>query len=145
MKFTELVGRPVLDLATATTIGTVNDAMVDPVTGRVVGFDLRKTPGKASWLGWDQVKAVGADAVTVDALDAVTEAPADRGRLLRSGKIIGGRVLTDQGVALAHLVDVDLDPSTGQVDTLVLGDGATVASADLLGIGSYATVVRNPA
>jgi sporulation protein YlmC with PRC-barrel domain len=145
VKLTELVGRPVLDLATATTIGTVDDAVVDPATRRLVGFDLRKTPGKVSWLGWDQVKAVGADAVTVPGLDAVTERPTDGGRLLRGDKVIGGRVLTDQGVALAHLADVDIDPATGQVDTLLLLDGAPVPAGDLLGIGTYATVVRAPA
>lgn len=145
MKVTELVGRPVLDLATATTIGTVDDTMVDAATRQVLGFDLRKTPGKVSWLGWDQVKAVGADAVTVPSVDAITERPAGGGRLLRADKVIGGRVLTEQGVALAHLADVDVDPSSGQVDTLLLQDGTTVPAADLLGIGTYATVVRTPA
>ena len=142
---TELVGRPVLDLATATTVGAVDDAIVDPATGQVVGFDLRKTPGKPSWLGWDHVKALGADAVTVPSVEAITELPAERGRLLRADKVIGGRVLTDQGVELAHLADVDLDPATGHVDSLLLADGGVVPAGDLLGIGHYATVVRAPA
>jgi uncharacterized protein YrrD len=145
VRFTELVTHPVMDLATATSIGRIDDGIVEPSTGRLAGFVLKKTPAKADWLAWDRINALGADALTVATADAVSDRSDLSGHLLRADKVIGGRVLTDQGWELANLADVDLDPTTGQVTGLVLADGTTVAAGDLLGIGRYATIVRQPA
>jgi len=41
--------------------------------------------------------------------------PAAPGRRLRGDKVIGGRVLSDQGVALAPLADVEIDPATADM------------------------------
>jgi sporulation protein YlmC with PRC-barrel domain len=143
VKFTELVGHPVLDLATATTVGRIDDAVVDPSTGRLGGFVLKKTPAKADWLPWDRINALGADAMTVAGVDAIADWSAALGHPLRADHVIGGRVLTDQGWELAHLADIDLDPATGQVTSLLLDDGTTFGLTDLIGIGRYATVVKH--
>jgi len=143
VKFTELVGHPVLDLAAATTIGRIDDAVVDPSTGRLSGFVLKKTPAKADWLAWEQVKALGPDALTVASADALADRPATLGHPLRADHVVGGRVLTDQGWELAHLADLDVDPGTGQVTSVLLADGTSVGPADLIGIGRYATVVKH--
>ena len=65
MKFTELVTHPVMDLATATSIGRIDDAVVDAAHGTSVRLRAEKDPGEGDWLAWDQVNAVGADALTV--------------------------------------------------------------------------------
>jgi sporulation protein YlmC with PRC-barrel domain len=145
VKTTDLVGHPVMDLATATSIGRIDDAVVDPATRRIAGFVLKKTPAKADWLPWEHVNAVGADAVTVANAGAIVDRGTLAGHPLRADKVIGGRVLTNQGWEQANLADVDLDPGTGQVTGLVLADGTTVAPGDLIGIGRYATVVQHPA
>jgi sporulation protein YlmC with PRC-barrel domain len=141
MKFTELIARPVMDLSTATSVGRIDDAVIDPSTGRLVGFVLKKTPAKADWLAWDRVSALGADAVTVASADALTDRGELTGRLLRSDHVVGGRVLSNQGWELASLADIELDPATGSTSSLMLADGRTVAAGDLIGIGRYATVV----
>jgi uncharacterized protein YrrD len=143
MKFTDLVARPVMDLATATSSGHIDDGVVDPSTRRLAGFVLKKTPTKADWLAWDNVNALGADALTVAGADSVTVRDDTSGRLLRGNKVLGGRVLTDQGWELAHLTDIDLDPASGQVTGLLLADGTTLAPGDLIGIGRYATIVKH--
>jgi sporulation protein YlmC with PRC-barrel domain len=145
VKATDLVGHPVMDLATATSIGRIDDAVVDPATRRVAGFVLKKTPAKADWLPWEQVNAVGADAVTVANAEAIVDRGALSGHPLRADKVVGGRVLTNQGWEQSSLADVDFDPATGQVTGLVLADGTTLAPGDLIGIGRYATVVQHPA
>lgn len=145
MKATDLVGHPLMDLATATSIGRIDDAVVDPATRRVAGFVLKKTPAKADWLPWEQVNAVGTDAVTVANAEVIVDRSALSGHPLRGDKVIGGRVLTNQGWEQATLADIDFDPATGEVTGLVLADGSTVAPEDLIGIGRYATVVQHPA
>jgi sporulation protein YlmC with PRC-barrel domain len=143
MKFTDLVGRPVMELATATSIGLIDDGVMDPSTGRLAGFVLKKTPGKADWLAWDQINALGADALTVAGADTLTVRADSAGLLLRGSKVIGGRVLTNQGWELANLAEIDLDPATGQVTGLLLADGTALPPGDLIGIGRYATIVQH--
>ena len=142
MKFTDLVTHPVMDLATATSIGRIDDAVVDPSTRRLAGFVLKKTPVKADWLAWQHVSALGADALTVASADAIGEREAS-GRLLRSDHVIGGRVLSDQGWELANLADIEFDAATGAVTALVLADGTSLEPGDLIGIGRYATIVKH--
>ena len=72
---------------------------------------LKKTPAKADWLPWEQVKALGADALTVAGAEAIVERPAVAGAPSARRQVIGGRVLTDQGWELANLADIDLDPA----------------------------------
>ena len=92
MNLSDLAGRPVLDLATATNIGKVADFVIDPVTRRIVGFQLANVKGPAYWLAWDAMNTLGADALTIDRPDVLTEPP-EHSRGLRADKVIGGRVL----------------------------------------------------
>jgi uncharacterized protein YrrD len=140
----ELIGRPVLDLATATTVGTVDDVLVDPTQLRAAGLRLgKKTSAPGDWLAWERISAVGPDAVTIEAADRTegfVEEPTRRA--LRGGGVLGGRVLTDQGRQMGSLDDVTIEED-GSVTSLIVGT-VEVPSQELLGIGSYATVVRDP-
>lgn len=141
MNAAEVFGRPVLDLATATTVGKIDDVDVDPATKRAVGFRLAKG-SSGDWLAWDRIAAIGPDAVTIestDRLEAYAADPARRG--LKATGALGGRVLTDQGREVGSLNDVDIDDD-GTMVALLVGD-RRVEADDLLGIGSYATVVRD--
>ena len=114
MNLSDLAGRPVLDLTTATNVGKVADFVIDPVTRRIVGFHLADVKGPAYWLSWDAMNALGADALTIDRPDVLTEPP-EHSRGLRADKVIGGRVLTDSGRELRNLVDFEIDADTGQI------------------------------
>jgi sporulation protein YlmC with PRC-barrel domain len=142
MNLSDLAGRPVLDLTTATNVGKVADFVIDPVTRRIVGFQLANVKGPGSWLAWDAMNTLGADALTIDRADVLTEPP-EHSRGLRADKVIGGRVLTDSGRELRNLVDLEIDPDTGQITGLKIGDHSMPADA-LIGVGRYATVVADP-
>lgn len=145
MRVTDLNKRPVMDVSSATTVGRIDDVVVDPGTKQIVGFTLRKTPGKQSWLAWDRLKALGADAATVDTVEALTDGPDEEvAPPLKSGKVIAGIVLTNQGLSLGNLADVEFDPDSGTVTDLVLDTGRTMGADTLLGIGRYAMVVTHP-
>jgi uncharacterized protein YrrD len=141
----ELIGRPVLDLATATTVGTVDDVVVDPAGRRAAGLHLgKKGSAPGDWLAWERISAIGADAVTIEAADRVETFVDDPARrALRGAGALGGRVLTDQGRDVGVLDDVTIEDD-GSLSSLVVGT-IVVSPQDLLGIGSYATVVRDPA
>jgi sporulation protein YlmC with PRC-barrel domain len=142
MRLTELTGRPVLDLATATTIGKVADFVIDPAARLVVGFQLDGVKGPRHWLSWDAMNSLGPDALTIDRDDVLGEPP-QHARGLRATKVLGGRVLTDSGRDLGNLVDLDVDPETGHLTALEIA-GTTMPADALIGVGSYATVVVDP-
>ncbi len=142
MKFSEIQRREVVDLETADVIGHVDDAILDANAGVLMGFTLKKTPGKSDWLPWAKITAIGADAITVNSVSALTEQRGGKERLLLGDDVIGGRVLTDKGESMSPLGDVAFDPLTGQVAELILADGTSIVASDLIGAGTFATVVR---
>jgi sporulation protein YlmC with PRC-barrel domain len=142
MKFTEIQRREVVDLETAKVIGHVDDAILDANAQLLMGFTLRKTPGKSDWLAWSNIKAIGADAITVESIGALMEQPEGKGRLLLGDDVIGGRVLTDAGVAMSPLADLEFDATNGQVSQIILADSTEIAGTALVGAGTFATVIH---
>ncbi len=144
MNVSELIGRSVLDLSTATTAGHVDDVVVDAASRRVVGFRLGKTAGSSTWLAWDSVGSVGADAVTIDDADKLADEPVGSGSGVKADRVLGGRTLSDEGRDLGSLADIEVDPESGAVQSLITSTGRLEPDT-LIGIGSYATVVHDPA
>ncbi|MGH3813515.1 MAG: PRC-barrel domain-containing protein [Pseudonocardiaceae bacterium] len=54
--------------------------------------------------------------------------------------MLGKRVLTERGMELSTVTDVDFDPETGAVTTLITKT-ETIAGDRLIGLGGYAVVV----
>jgi uncharacterized protein YrrD len=143
MLFSDAKGRKVVSSSTATTVGKVNRFVVDPATRAVVGVELKKTE-HGDMLRWSDITAFGADAVTVTGPDKI----GDGGEALQalSGKahrVLGKRVLTSTGDELGKVADVDFDPVSGVLTALHVDDESVLDAAGLLGIGSYAVVVRD--
>ena len=146
MRLGDVAKHPVLDLSTATTLGQLGQAVVDAPGRRLAGFTLRKATDRGDWLAWERLTAFGPDAATVadpSAIGAPSEA--ERTLIEATRSMLKRRVLTERGVELAQLVDVDFDPDSGALEQLVLADGSTLPAERLLGVGRYATVVGDPA
>jgi sporulation protein YlmC with PRC-barrel domain len=142
IRFSDIDGNPVMSKLSAVTVGRVGSLVVDPHERRVVALGVKKSKGPGDTLLWDAIGAIGPDAVTVDSEEKLAAAPAElEQRLKLEVKLIGHRVLSDHGRELGQVRDVEFDPSDGTVVTLMLKD-AYVDGERLLGIGSYAVVVR---
>ena len=114
----DLIGLPVVSIASGEDIAEVRDVVYDADDHRLVGFTLNKRgflSGKAKdVLDAASVASVGADAVTVDDDSAVSQADEGPRALERPGRlasVIGDRALTSDGNDLGEVVDVVL--STG--------------------------------
>jgi uncharacterized protein YrrD len=146
MKFADVVRRQVIDLETAVVMGVVDDAIVQVVTdgaARILGFTLRKTHGKNDWLDWADITAIGADAITVESVRALTEQPEDNGRLLLGDDVVGGRVLGDDGQSMSTISQIEFDPASGDITQVILANTDVHAGTDLRGVGRYATILRH--
>ncbi|ACV78941.1 PRC-barrel domain-containing protein [Nakamurella multipartita] len=142
MLFSEATGRKVVSTETATSVGVVADYVVDPTLPGVVALTLAKTAGQGSTLPWPGITAFGADAVTVSTAAAVVAPDARLVELAgKSHALVGKRVLSTAGVALGSVLDVDFDPGSGRLAALLLA-GGPIDATRLLGVGSYAAIVR---
>jgi sporulation protein YlmC with PRC-barrel domain len=141
VRFSEAMGRKVVSLGTAETVGTLGEFVIDPSSRRVVALGISKSKtGDA--LRWDSIESFGPDAVTVQDANRITDGDADVARL--GGKdhhVIGKRVLATSGDELGQLDDVDFDAGSGMLTALLLA-GREIQADRLVGVGSYAVVVR---
>ena len=141
MLFTEAIGRKVVSTDTASTVGRVRDYIVDPRLPGIVGLTLSKTSGEGA-LPWSNIIAFGVDAVTVPGAAAVVVPDGYLTELAaKPHTLLGKRVLSTAGVQLGTILDVDFDPAVGRLAWLLL-EQAPIDAGRLLGVGSYAVVVR---
>ena len=144
MLFSQARKRDVVDTATATRIARVDGFVVLPGPARVALLRLGKVSGAGTLLAWDDVQGFGPDAVTV-ATDAVVRPARDALEQRAEDndlEILGKRVLTERGMELGTVTDVDFDPDTGSITTLITKT-ETIAGERLIGLGGYAAVVSD--
>ena len=141
MRTSEAHGHKVVSTASAETVGRIERFVIDAPAQHVAGLSLRKTSGDGDILPWSGIASFGADAVTVAADDAVVVA---EGRLKeltdKRFAVQGKRVLSQAGVELGVVKDVDFDPADGTVRAL-LTDREEVPGSRLVDVGSYAVIV----
>ena len=142
IRFSDIAGNPVMNTSTATSVGKVRAPIVDPVTQRIVGFRVKKSKGPGDVVLWEGLAGLGPDALTVDSVERVAAPPTEWKRRA-TGKLdlIGRIVLTEHGHYLGKVRDVEFEPKDGRITSLILKD-VFVDGERLLGIGSYAVVVR---
>src|SRR4051812_14254229 len=143
MRFSEARNRSVISTDTATTIGSVADLVMDAATAAVVAVRVKRAAGSGDMLPWRGGTAFGPGAVTVGSAAALGEgegrAPGLGGK---RAAVVGKRPLPDAGTEIGTVADVEFDPRTGQVLSLLTASG-TVAGNRLIGCGSYAVIVRD--
>lgn len=141
MLVSEAHGHKVVSTSDAATAGTVDGFLIDPVAGAVAGLTLRKT-ASGSVLPWSDVTAFGVDAVTIADASLVVEPQGELAEL--GGKahhFLKKRVLTTAGLQVGTVRDIDFDPATGKIISIITDD-QPVDGSSLVGIGSYAVMVR---
>lgn len=138
MLFSQTRGRPVITASEATSLGTVRSLTVDAADGTVRCLRLADASGHDVVVPWSAIDAIGPDAVMVASQAAVEAASAEAPV---HHEVLGIRVLTEHGTEHGTVEDVAYDPSSGRVLTLYTALGE-ISGDRLLGIGSYALVVR---
>jgi sporulation protein YlmC with PRC-barrel domain len=143
MLFSDARKHKVVASSSAATIGRVSQFVVDPVTRSVVALQLKKTEG-GDVLRWGDLTAFGTDAVTVTDAGKIGDGD-ERVRALtgKDHRVLGKRVLTSAGDDIGKVADVDFDTATGALTAILVDSGNDVAADRLLGVGSYAVVVRD--
>jgi uncharacterized protein YrrD len=142
MLFSQARKRDVVNTATATKVARVDGFVVLPGPARVALLRLGKVTGGGTLLAWDDVQGFGPDAVTVTSDAALRPArdPLEQRAEDKELEILGKRVLTERGTDLGTVTDVDFDPESGAVTSLITKTD-TLPGDRLIGLGGYAVVV----
>ncbi len=142
MLFSEASGQKVVSTGNASTVGHVDSFVIDPSVHKVVALSLKKTPGTGTMLPWADVTAFGVDAVTVSGDHLIVDEAGDFAEL--NGKhhdILKKKILTSTGQQVGTVRDIDFDPADGAI-LGILTDDQPIDGSTLLGVGSYAVVVK---
>ena len=142
MLFSQARKHDVVNTATATRVARVDGFVVRPGPARVALLRLGKVSGGGTLLSWDDLQGFGPDAVTVADVAALRP-PRDALEQRAEDKeleILGKRVLTERGTDLGTVTDVDFDPETGAITTLITTTEA-IAGERLIGLGGYAVIL----
>jgi sporulation protein YlmC with PRC-barrel domain len=143
-RFSAVVGRRLVSRASAEELGDLRRLVVDVGQRRVASLVVGKGR-KAELVDWGELSGFGPDAVMVGDESALRAPRDDHESAAAAGKLdlVGKLVLSDKGEELGQASDVVFDPATGTVETLIVGEHEVPATS-LLGVGSYAAVVKAP-
>lgn len=136
MRFSEARKREVVATGTASSVGRIEGFVVDPNARAIVALRIGKADGDT--LAWSDVTSFGVDAVTI--ADAGLVRAAHDGPEREQPNLPGHRVLDEHGVEHGQVRDVEFDPQTGQVRSILASD-AEIDGSRLIGVGSWAVIV----
>ncbi len=139
MLLSQTLGRSVINVEDAQQVGTVEELVIDPAAAQIVAIRLRGArDGGGGTVAWQDIQAVGPDAVMVHTARTARLGPVDAEA--QQG-LVGRRVLTEHGEEVGKLTDVAFDPVDGRVEALQTARGP-IPGHSMLGVGAYALVVR---
>jgi len=120
----DLLGMSLVTVLEGTHLGALRGVEVDTAELRIrfLRFDGAKSRANGV-IAWDAVRAVGADAITVDSLASVLEmVPAEESA--RVTATLGSRpVVTEQGRRLGRVTDYEVDETTGHIERYHVATG----------------------
>lgn len=119
-----MLGMALISVREGVRLGTLEGVAIDTTDGRVRYLYFKGADARADGaVPWDAVRAVGEDAITVDALEsAVATVPAIDQEHLTS--FVGDRpVVTESGTRLGHVTTYDLDEVTGRIERYHVSTG----------------------
>jgi uncharacterized protein YrrD len=144
-RFVAAAGRMVISRTTAEELGKLAHIVVDVKRGRVASLVVGEGR-KALLIAWEQVSGFGPDAIMIADEAALQEPRDDREQAAADGRleVVGKQAISDIGNNLGAITDVVFDSDTGTIQSILLDDREQPASS-LLGAGSFAVIIREPA
>lgn len=120
----ELLGAPLVTIQEGIRLGTLKGVDFDAVDGRIryLHFDGAETRADGV-VPWTAVRAVGADAITIEALADVLEAVPVAEREEVTPDVRDRPVITESGTRLGTVTGYDVDEATGRIERYHVATG----------------------
>lgn len=152
----DLQGLAIVDVANGKKLGSADEIVVSPDSGRLLGFVMKSlgvlSPNERI-VEMSDVRSIGADAITVegDEVARTTEASAEEFRQARASKrgLNGKKVVTQDGTLVGTITDYSIDEQEARVKALMLGGGLfekgdAIPADRIVSVGEDVVVVSEP-
>lgn len=111
IKWSELIGRAVVDITNAKRVGSMDDLVLDPQTYQIVGLKFKSglfSPTQT--VSVQAIKGIGEDAVTLHLEPSPTDSPEELTlqHLPTVSQVIGNGVVTEGGKHVGEISNVQL-------------------------------------
>ena len=135
MDVDKLKGMAIVSVNEGSKLGTISGALFDSASLRLTALDAKGDGGRFI-VPLGQVKAFGADAVTVES-SAVTQMSTEGGTTTEVAldTLRKRKVVDEAGSLLGTLHTLDIEPTSGDVSSIVVHKGG------LLGLGGSSTTI----
>ena len=106
----KLIGRPVVSLETANTLGRVADLLADPLSGELAGFLVQRVDQSYALASILDVQGIGPAAVMLEGDHSLVLVDASPLQALPRAKqnLIGVKIITEQGLLLGEISNLYL-------------------------------------
>ncbi len=137
----DVLGRQVVSVADAETVGEVRALVLDRQASQVERLQVAGRKRSAELVDWNRIDGVGPDAVMIKAGDDVHPKEAEDEPYVRGDiEIIGAMVLDTAGYDVGTVSDLHIDASTGEVLAAMTATGRIPAER-IRSLGTFALVV----
>ena len=120
----DLLGMPVVTVGEGIRLGTLQAVEFDAAEGRIRYLHFKGAATRADGvLPWGAIRAVGADAITVESLAMVLEEVPAAEREEISPDVRHRPVLTESGTRLGKVTGYDVDEVTGRIERYHVATG----------------------
>ncbi|MBW3575114.1 MAG: PRC-barrel domain-containing protein [Actinobacteria bacterium] len=140
-RLSELVGTRVMSRDSAERVGKLERVVFDNPPRRITAVQVGK-----SLVDWEAVSGLGTDAVVIDSGEALRSPSGRREDQAVAGAYDwkGKRVLSDGGTEIGTIVDVEVDETTGMIESMET-TASRLGADRLVALGSYCLVVADDA
>ncbi len=106
----KVIGRPVVSVETADTLGDVDDLIVDTIAGELAGFSVQRPDNSHALASIIDVHDIGPDAIMVERDVSLVLAQASPLNNLPKAKanLVGASVITEHGQSMGKIADLFL-------------------------------------
>jgi sporulation protein YlmC with PRC-barrel domain len=119
--------------------------VVDSSRRHVTAVVVGKGKKHAFLVDWEHVSGFGPDAVMVESKETLRPPADGQEQAAVEGKLelVGKRALSEKGNEKGSITDVEFDPESGDIGSVLVGE-ERIPATDILGLGSYAAVLASP-
>lgn len=152
----DLHGLAIVDVANGRKLGSADEIVVSPDSGRLLGFVMKSlgvlSPNERI-VEMSDIRSIGADAITVegDEVAVTSDAAAEEFQAARGSKrgLSGKKVVTQDGTVVGTISDYTIDEQEARVKALVLGGGLfekgdAIPADRIVSVGEDVVVVSEP-
>jgi sporulation protein YlmC with PRC-barrel domain len=127
MKASKLTGMPVISIADGIKAGQVADLRIAATSPQVQALML-KTGREHTVVPFESIRTIGPDAIMIESLDVLcADDELASGDVVRHfTSLVGRETAGDDGRYLGDVRDLEVDPSSGRIDAILLHRGGVM-------------------